>query len=409
MNRPPRRDLKRRFWRAVHAGKTPEEAAKELGMSRRTGFLWFRQGGGVAPSHLHVEPGGRYLNLAEREEILAGVAGGDSIRKIARRLGRAPSTVLRELRLNMTQAYRRREHRNLGRPRTLDWDYRPSRAQRAADYRASRPKAAKLRVHQELAMRVQARLLKGWSPEQIARELKALFPDDEAMQVSHETIYQSIYVQSRGALRRELAKCLRTGRAVRRPHKRAERRTRIQGLVSISERPAEVEDRAVPGHWEGDLILGKGSRSAIGTLVERSTRFVTLLHLPNGHGAAEVEEAMIAATKRLPQTLWKSLTWDRGSEMANHAQIKVATDLDIYFCDPYSPWQRGSNENTNGLLRQYFPKGIDLSQFDAEHLEKVAVELNERIRKTLDWKSPADALNQLLSTASDSAGVATTN
>ena len=228
------------------------------------------------------------------------------------------------------------------------------------------------------------------------------------MQVSPETIYQSIYVQGRGALRRELAKCLRTGRALRRPHKRNERRGRIPGMVSISERPAEVEDRAVPGHWEGDLIMGKGNRSAIGTLVERSTRFLILLHLADGFSAQHVEKAMVEATQRLPRVLWKSLTWDRGREMYNHAQISLATDLDIYFCDPASPWQRGSNENTNGLLRQYFPKGTDLSGYHADYLEYVSTEMNQRPRQTLGWRPPAEALSELLSQASLSDGVATT-
>jgi IS30 family transposase len=240
--------------------------------------------------------------------------------------------------------------------------------------------------------------LKKLSPEQISRQLRKQFPDDAEMQVSHETIYQSIYVQGRGALRRELAICLRTGRAVRRPHRKSqERRGRIPNMVNISERPAEVEDRAVPGHWEGDLIKGKYGRSAIGTLVERKTRYLILLHLPRGQTAEEVEKAMVAATQRLPDTLWKSLTWDQGSEMANHAKISVATDLAIYFCDPAKPWQRGSNENTNGLLRQYFPKGTDLSVHDAEHLEFVADEMNHRPRKTLDWLEPREALAQLFS------------
>jgi IS30 family transposase len=228
------------------------------------------------------------------------------------------------------------------------------------------------------------------------------------MQVSHETIYQSIYVQGRGALRRELAKSLRTGRALRRPQRRNERRGRIPGMVSISERPAEVEDRAVPGHWEGDLLMGKANRSAIGTLVERSTRFLILLHLGNKFGAEEVEKALIEATYRLPRVLWKSLTWDQGHEMANHAQIRLATDLDIYFCDPASPWQRGSNENTNGLLRQYFPKGTDLSGYHPDYLEYVSAEMNQRPRMTLGWRTPAEALNQLLSESSPSGGVATT-
>jgi IS30 family transposase len=257
---------------------------------------------------------------------------------------------------------------------------------------------------------VQAKLGKKLSPEQISRQLRKRFPDDAEMQVSQETIYQSIYVQGRGALRRELAVCLRTGGAMRRPHRKSqERRGRLQNIVNISERPAEVEDRAVPGHWEGDLLMGKNGRSAIGTLVERKTRYLILLHLPNGQSAEEVEKAMVAATKRLPETLWKSLTWDQGWEMKNHARISVATNLEIYFCDPASPWQRGSNENTNGLLRQYFPKGTDLSVHSAEHLEFVAAEMNERPRKTLDWDEPREVLAQLLSESSRQPGVASTD
>jgi IS30 family transposase len=262
---------------------------------------------------------------------------------------------------------------------------------------ASRPKAAKLAKNAQLRKLVQAMLVEKLSPEQISRELRQQFPDDAAMQVSHETIYQSIYVQGRGALRRELAVCLRTGRALRRPRRKGqEGRGRIPNMINISERPAEVEDRAVPGHWEGDLIIGKHGRSAIGTLVERKTRYLILMHL-TGQTAEEVEKAMVAATKRLPESLWKSLTWDQGSEMRNHDKISVATGLEIYFCDPAKPWQRGSNENTNGLLRQYFPKGTDLSVHSPEHLEFVAAQMNRRPRKTLDWLKPREALAQLLS------------
>jgi IS30 family transposase len=340
--------------------------------------------------------------MSEREEILVSVERGETIRQIARRLGRAASTVLRELRRNMRrQVYRSRSRLQanpFGRHRTQPWDYRPSRAQERAKRLASRRKTAKLATNAALRELVQAKLLKKLSPEQISRQLRKQFPDNPEMWVSHETIYQSIYVQGRGALRRELAICLRTGRALRRPHRKTqERRGRIPNMINISERPAEVEDRAVAGHWEGDLIKGKYGRSAIGTLVERKTRYLILLHLPNGQTAEEVEKAMVAATKRLPETLWKSLTWDQGNEMAHHAKISVATDLEIYFCDPASPWQRGSNENTNGLLRQYFPKGTDLSVHSPEYLEFVSAEMNERPRKTLDWLEPREALAQLLS------------
>jgi IS30 family transposase len=283
-------------------------------------------------------------------------------------------------------------------------------AQSRAEFRAARPKPAKLATNKPLHDLVQIKLSELLSPEQIAAQLRREYLDKPEMWVSHETIYQSIYVQGRGALRRELAACLRTGRALRKPRRRPdERRGRIPGMVSISERPAEVEDRAVPGHWEGDLIIGKNGQSAIGTLVERQTRFLMLLHLPPDHSAEAVQEAMIAASYRLPQNLWKSLTWDRGREMWRHAQISLATGLEIYFCDPGKPWQRGSNENTNGLLRQYFPKGTDLSVHPPERLEFVANQMNTRPRKTLGWMNPAEALVQLLSESSDQPGGATTD
>jgi IS30 family transposase len=351
--------------------------------------------------------------LAEREEIFAGVERGDSMRLIARNLGRAPSTVLRELRRNMWhQLYRswsRLQDRPRGKQRSRPWNYRPSLAQLRADATARRPKPAKLATNLALRELVEAKLMKRLSPKQIVVQLRRQFPNDREMRVSHETIYQSIYVQGRGALRRELAVSLRTGRALRHPHRKSnERRGRIPGMVNISERPAEVEDRAVPGHWEGDLILGRNGRSAIGTLVERSTRFLMLLHLPRGQTSLEVQEAMLDATKRLPQALWKSLTWDQGHEMARHAEISIATGLDIYFCDPAKPWQRGSNENTNGLLRQYFPKGTDLRVHGPDYLDFVSAEMNERPRMTLGWDSPAEALNRLLSEPSATVGVAST-
>jgi transposase, IS30 family len=410
MSRRPLREKQRLFWRLTLEGHSRQAAATEVSLSLHTAQRWFRQGGGVAPSYVHAITTGRYLSFGEREEVFAGIERGYSIRLIARNLKRAPSTVLRELRRNMRHQYRTRS-RLEGRPgahRTVPWDYRPSAAQRGADLRATRPKPALLATNRRLHDWVQAKLQKRLSPEQISAELPFWFPKDVEMRVSHETIYQSIYVQGRGALRRELAVCLRTGRALRKP-KRGERRGRIPGMVSISERPAEVEDRAVPGHWEGDLIIGKNGRSAIGTLVERSTRYLVLLHLPNGGSAAEVELAMAAATKRLPETLWKTLTWDQGNEMRNHANISVATGLDIYFCDPGSPWQRGSNENTNGLLRQYFPKGTDLKVHQPEYLEFVSDEMNTRPRKTLGWLNPAQALQQLLSGAPSQPGVASTD
>lgn len=403
--RYPKRQERSRFWELVRAGSDPSEAARRAGVRARTAQRWFRQAGGVLPPSVPETSKARYLSIREREEIFAGVERGDSISRIAKLLGRAPSTVRRELRGNMRhQLYRGRSRLRanpVGMRVTQPWRYRPSRAQERAKRLASRPKTAKLAKNPVLRELVQAKLMKKLSPEQISRQLRKQFPDDPEMQVSHETIYQSIYVQGRGALRRELAVCLRTGRALRRPHRKAEeRRGRIPNMINISERPPEVEDRAVPGHWEGDLIIGKNGRSAIGTLVERKTRYLILLHLPNGQSAEEVEKAMVAATKRLPETLWKSLTWDQGWEMKNHTKISVATNLEIYFCDPASPWQRGSNENTNGLLRQYFPKGSDLSVHSAEYLEFVSAEMNERPRKTLDWLEPREVLAQLLSESS---------
>jgi IS30 family transposase len=320
--------------------------------------------------------------VAEREEIAVGVAAGEPVRVIAVRLGRAPSTVSREIRRNGTRR-----------------GYRAVAAQAQAEFRARRPKTARLAGNARLRGWVQDRLRERWSPEQVSVMLAREFPGEPEMRVSHETIYQAIYVQGRGALRRELAACLRTGRALRRPRRKADqRRGRIKDMVMISARPAEAEDRAVPGHWEGDLIIGTGS-SAIGTLVERSTRFVLLLHLPAGHDAAAVAAAMTGAMAALPVQLRRSLTWDQGKEMAGHAQISLAAGLDIYFCDPHSPWQRGSNENTNGLLRQYFPKGTSLKVHSREHLEEVAAELNARPRKTLGWKTPAQALDEFLAAA----------
>jgi transposase, IS30 family len=402
----PNRELQRQFWLLIRAGVVRKQAAVALGLHPDTGKLWFRQAGGVMPAYVMAPSSGRFLSMSEREEIFAGIERGDSIRQIARQVSRSPSTVLRELRRNMRQPYRGESSVALPGRR---WDYRPSLAQRRADHYARRPKPAKLATNPRLRERVQTKLRDRLSPRQIAIELRQEFPDNPEMQVSHEAIYQAIYVQGRGALRRELAVCLRTGRARRHPRRKPqERRARIPDMISISERPPEVEDRAVPGHWEGDLLIGRNNQSAIGTLVERSTRFVMLLHLPQGHGPLEVQEAMIAATKRLPRFLWKSLTWDQGQEMRHHAQIKIATGLEIYFCDPGKPWQRGSNENTNGLLRQYFPKGTDLSQHGRAYLDFVAAQMNRRPRETLGWLRPAQALGRLFSTAAEQASVAPT-
>jgi IS30 family transposase len=319
------------------------------------------------------------LGLAEREEITVGLARGDTLSAIAGRLGRSVSTVSREVAANGGRG-----------------DYRAWRAHRRAWERARRPKPTKLGSCPALGTQVAAWLGEWWSPEEIARRLRREFPDDPMMRVSHETIYQTLYVQGRGELRRELARCLRTGRAQRRPRGRTETRGRIPGMVMISERPAEAADRAVPGHWEGDLIVGKAGRSAVGTLVERATRFVLLLHLPDGHGAEQVEAAMRRAIATLPGELFRTITWDQGKEMARHAAFTVATGIPIYFCDPHSPWQRGSNENTNGLLRQYMPKGTDLSVHSAEDLARFARSLNNRPRETLEYLKPSEKLSELL-------------
>jgi IS30 family transposase len=343
-----------------------------------------------------TEPSGRYLSFSEREEIALDRAAGRGIREIARRLGRSPSTISREVaRGCLTRRPRGR--------------YKASVAQARAQARARRPKPAKLVGHPQLHAWVADKLEHlQWSPEQIARRLRLEFPDDESMRISHEAIYQSLYVQGRGELRRELTACLRTGRALRMPRRRVDgRRERIKNKVMISERPAEADDRAVPGHWEGDLVKGKNGLSSVGTLVERSTRFVLLLHLPDGCGAEAVRDAITGKIGALPAALRRTLTWDQGIELARHAEISIAADLPVYFCDPHSPWQRGSNENTNGLLRQYLPKGTDLSGHTAQELDAIAAKLNGRPRKTLAFRTPAEELARLLS-EDQQTGVATT-
>jgi IS30 family transposase len=392
----------------------------------------------MSPSHLTSAPplSGRYLSFAERERIALLRAKGYGVREIARQLGRAPSTISRELRRNAAT-------------RSGSLDYQATTAQWHADRAARRPKLAKLATDAALRRYVQDRLAgmvvapggaairgplipwkgrrhgrrqhrrwaQAWSPAQIAHRLPLDFPDDSSMRISHEAIYQALYVQGRGALRRELTACLRTGRALRVP--RARTRGRGKSFVTpellISERPATVLDRAVPGHWEGDLIVGLGS-SAIGTLVERTTRFTLLLHLPRlpehglctrakngpalaGHGAEAVREAITRTMVSFPEQLRRSLTWDQGAEMSQHARLRIDTGLHVYFCDPHSPWQRGSNENTNGLLRQYFPKGTDLSVHSETDLAAVALALNTRPRKTLGWRTPAEALEVVLRSA----------
>jgi len=441
--RPPvaRQEHRRRFWAFIAAGMTSEDAGMEVGVSQPVGTRWFREAGGMAPSHLSRSSkplSGRYLAFGEREEIALCRAQNFGVREIARRLGRAPSTISRELRRNAAT-------------RSGNLDYRATTAQWHAERAAGRPKAAKLATNPELRSYVQDRLAgavvapggaavpgpavpwKGrrhgrrqdrrwgmaWSPQQVAERLRLDYPDDTRMRISHEAIYQALYVQGRGALKRELTQCLRTGRALRVPRARTHGRGKsfVTPEVLISERPAEAEDRAVPGHWEGDLILGL-NRSAIGTLVERTTRFTMLLHLPPmeghgtgprekngpalaGHGAEAVRDAITCTITTLPEQLRRSLTWDQGAEMAQHARLRVDTGLQVYFCDPHSPWQRGSNENTNGLLRQYFPKGTDLSVHRPDDLAAVAAALNGRPRKTLGWRAPAEALDAALQADQD--------
>ena len=416
------KEVQRRFWRLVAEGWTTDRAAVEAGVSANTGQRWFAEGGGMAPMSV-AESSGRYLSLAEREVIDLCWAEGWSKAEIARHLRRHPTTIGRELERNRLLAIPHRAPLPEGRQRRRGpvpgsqgpgrrprLRYRAAAAQAKAEVRGRRPKPAKLAEQPALRAWVQAKLeSEQWSPEQIAGRLVEAFPDDESMRISHEAIYQALYVQGRGALRRELTACLRTGRALRRPSRRTDaRRERIKDKLLISERPAEAEDRAVPGHWEGDLIIGADSGSANGTLVERTTRFVMLLHLPADHGAEAVRDAIVAQINTLPAALRRSLTWDQGIELARHTEITFATDLPVYFCDPHSPWQRGTNENTNGLLRQYFPKGTDLAVHDLDHLNLIAAKLNGRPRKTLKFKTPAEVLARLLS-EDQQAGVATTS
>ena len=434
---PPgwQRDQRQRFWIGIGEGKTSEDAAIAVGVASAVGARWFRNAGGMCPVSLSPLSG-RYLTLKEREEIAILKAKGWGVRQISRQLNRSPSTISRELRRNAAT-------------RTDSSGYRAVNAQWHADRRARRPKVAKLAQNDKLRDYVQDRLGgkiakpsgelvagpevpwigrrhgrradrrwgRAWSPEQIAHRLVVDFPHDESMRISHEAIYQALYVQGRGALRRELTACLRTGRALRVPRARTKGRGKkfVTPEVMISERPAEVADRAVPGHWEGDLIIGL-HKSAIGTLVERTTRFTMLLRLPPmeghgieprvktgpplaGHGAEAVRDAIADQIMVLPEQLRRSLTWDQGAELAQHIQLRIDTGLAIYFADPHSPWQRGTNENTNGLLRQYFPKGTDLARHSREELDAVALSLNTRPRKTLGWKTPAEALNELLQSA----------
>ena len=385
------REYERVFWQGILSGLGVEEAALTAGGSWSWGRRLFRKAGGVNPTAVAGPGGQRYLRFDEREEIMRLQASGHGVRQIARAIGRDPSTVSRELR------------RAVG-----SRGYKASMAQAHADLGRRGPRNAKLATNLRLRREVQTRLERFESPEQIAGRLKLDFPDEPEMWVSAETIYQSLYVQARGGLKRELTAYLRTGRSMRKPRRKpGQRRTRIPDMVMISERPPEVEDRAVPGHWEGDLIMGSASSdSAVGTLVERTTGFVMLLHLPNGHGTLAVQDALIAKMLTLDEHLRRSLTWDQGREMTNHRQVAAATGLDIYFCDPHSPWQRGTNENTNGLLRQYLPKGSDLSFHGPGMLDNVAAELNSRPRKRHGFRTPAEMLNDILTKAADNHGVA---
>ncbi|WP_436502136.1 IS30 family transposase [Actinokineospora sp. HUAS TT18] len=372
------------------------QACRVVGVNERTGREWRhgRPEGRVKrsrpPARKTARVGGtssRFLTEDERIVIADLRRARATMRAIAAELDRPVSTISRELKRNSHQ---------------VSGDYRPHAAQARADARRARPKGGKLAACQELREVVEGRLGLEWSPEQISRSLRREFPDRPEMRVSHETIYQALYVQGRGELRRELTRALRTGRTYRKPQIRPDQRTPrfTAPMVMTSERPADAEDRAVPGHWEGDLIIGKDQKSQIGTLVERSTRYVLLVHLPADRTAETVRDALADTIATLPAELKRSLTWDQGSEMALHHQFSTAAGLPVYFCDPHSPWQRGSNENTNGLLRQYFPKGTDLSVHGPEHLNMIAARLNGRPRKTLGWETPAERLAKLLAEAS---------
>ncbi len=428
-----RNEIERRFWKQIATGITSERAAEAVGVSSAVGSRWFRYRGGM-PLFMSNPISGRYLSFAEREEIGLLSAQNIGVREIARRIGRSPSTISLELTRNAATRGGRLE-------------YRASVAQWKAEHFAKRPKPAKLATNQRLHQYVQERLegnvcdadgreiagplqapfkgrnkphrgdrkwVNGWSPEQIANRLRIDFPEDESMRISHEAIYQALYIQGRGALKRELVGCLRSGQALRVPRARARAKAwaHVSEDVMISSRPAEAEDRAVPGHWEGDLLIGL-NRSAIGTLVERSSRFTMLVHLPRetgygliprtkngpalaGYGAVTMANALKRTVKDMPTQLWRSLTWDRGKELSDHARFTIESGVKVFFADPHSPWQRGTNENTNGLLRQYFPKGTDLSRWSVQEIQAVANTLNARPRKTLGWKTPAEALDEYL-------------
>jgi IS30 family transposase len=359
------------------AGARVVEVMAEFGLARRSAYR-IRDEAELVSRRVAHSP--HRLSFEERERVLVGVCRGESDSEIARGLGRYRSTVGREIR------------RCGGRRR----DYRPLAAERVAYRLAGRPKRSKFSACPRLVAAVEGGLEEGWSPEQISARLRVEYPDDQEMRISHETIYQSLFVQSRGELRRQLTVCLRSARTARKPRGRLDHRGRIPGMVSISERPAEVEDRAVPGHWEGDLIIGKGGRSAVATLVERHTRYVMLARVGTDRSTQHVIAALAEQIQTLPAHLARSLTWDQGKELTAHAQFTVATGVQVFFCDPHSPWQRGSNENTNGLLRQYLPKSTDLAAHDQAELDRIAAQLNGRPRKTLAWMNPAEKMTELL-------------
>ena len=440
-----RRSVERQFWMEIATGVSSEDAAAAVGVSQAVGARWFRQGGGMTTITL-AEPGGRYLSFVEREEIALLRTQKVGVREIARRLGRDASTVSRELRRNAAT-------------RGGKLQYRASVAQWKSELMARRPKTAKLVNNPRLRAYVQERLdgrvrlpdstvvdgptvpvWRGrnkphrgdrawsiaWSPEQISQRLKIDFGDDESMRISHEAIYQSLYIEGRGALKRELVAALRTGRSLRKPRARTQNKPQghVTSDVVISQRPAQAADRAVPGHWEGDLIIGT-NRSAIGTLVERKSRSTLLVHLPRldgygqqprvkngpalaGYGAEAMAKALTVSMAKLPQQLRKTITWDRGKELSDHAQFAMETGTKVYFADPHSPWQRPTNENTNGVLRQYFPKGTDLSRWSSEELEAVAYTLNNRPRKVLGWRTPSEVFSEQLESV-EKIGVATTD
>jgi IS30 family transposase len=367
------------FWDALQRGEFITDAAESVGTYRVKGRRWILAESGIRPRRgRHLI--GRCLSFSEREEIALGRARGESVRCIARRLHRAPSTVSRELSRNVDRR----------------GEYRATSAHALAWQRASRPKPAKLWVNLRLREVVERDLARRYSPEQIAGRLRVKFPDDPEMWVSTETIYQSLYVTSRGALRRELTKSLRTGRKLRHPGRKGSAHNGPREMINIAERPQEADDRAVPGHWEGDLLIGKANKSAIGTLVERASGYAILVHLPDGYKPEQLAPALAAKIKTLPETLRRSLTWDQGPEMRDWKQVRIDAGIEIYFCDPNSPWQRGTNENTNGLLRQYFPKGTDLATVTALELDHVAEELNDRPRKRLGFYNPNERLAELL-------------